>query len=82
MAKQVAVVRKALGTEWDEVPVRPMLCFVDAEWTWFAQPFELQGVLVTWPKAMRELLVRPGPYAPPAVELMAARLAEGLRPAS
>ena len=31
MGKQVAAVRKALGAEWEDVPVRPALCFVDAE---------------------------------------------------
>ena len=82
MSKQVAAVRAALGAEWAEVPVRPVLCFVDAEWGWFAKPFAMDGVLVTWGKAARELLVRPGPYAPESVELMAARLGERLRPAS
>lgn len=81
MHKQVAAVRKALGTEWDEVPVRPMLCLL-SEWPLLSKPFELQGVLVTWPKAMRELLVRPGPYDSSAVQLIAARLDERLRPAS
>jgi len=59
-----------------------MLCFVDAEWPWFSKPFELEGVLVTWPRAMRELLVRPGPYGSATVELVAATLDERLRPAS
>lgn len=36
---------------------------VETDWRWFASPFELDGVLVTWPRALRELLVRPGPYA-------------------
>lgn len=82
MSKQVDAVRMALGTDWAEVPVRPVLCFVDADWRWFAKPFELRGVLVTWPRAARELLVRPGPYPPPTVEAIAARLEDRLRPAS
>lgn len=82
MSKQVDAVREALGSDWAAVPVRPMLCFVDAEWRWFAKPIELQGVLVTWPKAMRELLVRPGPYAPATVQLIVSKLDERLRPAS
>jgi len=82
MDQQVAAVRKALGTEWAEIPVRPMICFVDAEWPLFSKPFELDGVLVTWPKAMRELLVHPGPYDPSTVARIAARLDERLRPAS
>ncbi|MGI8806579.1 MAG: hypothetical protein ACR2KK_01750, partial [Acidimicrobiales bacterium] len=52
----------ALGDDWADVPVRPGLCFVDAEWGLFAKPFELDGVLVTWAKALRERLGQPGPY--------------------
>ena len=66
MSKQVAAVRAALGAEWSEVPVRPMLCFVDAEWGWFAKLFDLDGVVVTWGKAARELLARPGRTHPRA----------------
>lgn len=82
MSKQVAAVRTALGADGAGVPVRPMICFVDAEWSWFARPFELGGVLVTWPKAACELLVRPGPCAPTDIDLIVARLYAGLRPAS
>ncbi|MDP9442696.1 MAG: NERD domain-containing protein [Actinomycetota bacterium] len=64
MAKQVTAVRAALGDQWAEVPVRPVLCFVDGEWGFFSRSFELDGVLVAWPKATRELLTRPGPYTP------------------
>ena len=82
MAKQVGTVRAAVGAEWAHVPVRPMLCFVGTEWSSFAKPFELDGVLVTWPPAMRELLVRPGPCEPATVELIAAQLRDSLEPAS
>jgi hypothetical protein len=64
MAKQVDAVRTALGADCADVPVRPMLCFVDTDWRWFASPFELHGVLIAWPRAVRELLVRSGPYRP------------------
>jgi len=82
MAKQVDAVRSALGARWAEVPVRPVLCFIDAEWGWFASPFELDGVLVAWPKAVRERLIAPGPYGGEVVGLIGARLNERLRPAS
>lgn len=82
MAKQVAAVRTALGGDWTDVPVRPVLCFVDAEWSWFARPFELDGVVVAWPKATRELLVRAGPYTPEGIEMIAAHLEHKLQPAS
>jgi hypothetical protein len=82
MAKQVDAVRTALGAEWADVPVRPVLCFVETDWRWFASPFELDGVLVTWPKALRELLVRSGPYVAKTVERINGRLDERLRPAT
>lgn len=81
MGKQVAAVRKALGAEWEDVPVRPALCFVDVEWGFFAKPFDLDGVVIAWPKATREMLARPGPYTPEGIELIAAQLEKRLRPA-
>ncbi len=80
--KQVAVVRAALGAEWSDVPVRPMLCFVGSDWGRFAKPFEVHGVVVTSPSAATELVARPGSYAARSVEQMAARLERSLRPAS
>lgn len=82
MSKQVGAVRDALGEEWAAVPVRPMLCFVDADWQWFAKPFELGGVLVTWPRAARERVSTPGPLPSETIERIAARLDQQLRPAS
>jgi hypothetical protein len=82
MAKQVDAVRTALGAEWADVPVRPVLCFVDTDWRWFAAPFELDGVLVSWPRAVCELLARPGPYSGATVGSIFARLDERLRPAT
>jgi len=82
MSRQVDDVRQALGPAWGDVPVRPMLCFLDAEWRWYAKPFELRGVLVTWPRAAADVLGRPGPYGTVTVERMAAALDDSLRPAS
>ncbi len=79
---QVASVRAALGPEWAEVPVRPVLCFVGSDWGWFARPFEIHGVVVTWPSAVRALLARPGPCGTERMERVAAALEERLRPAS
>jgi len=80
--KRVAAVRSVLGREWAAVPVRPVLCFVGADWRLFARPFELHGVLVTWPTAALALLARPGPCSPAHVDHIAATLEERLRPAS
>jgi hypothetical protein len=59
-----------------------MLCFVDADWQWFAKPFSIHGVLVTWPRAARRQLVQPGPCPPATVVRIAARLDQRLRPAA
>jgi hypothetical protein len=80
--KHVSAVRAALGREWADVPVRPMLCFVSSEWGWFPKPFELNGVVVAWPAAARQVLTRPGPYTAETVQSMAASVERRLRPAS
>jgi hypothetical protein len=43
-----------------EVPIRGVLCFVAAEWKLFARPFEIDGVLVTWLKALLERIQADG----------------------
>lgn len=82
MAMQVDAVRAALGTDWADVPVRPALCFIDADWAWFAKPFELASVVVAWPKAIYEQLARPGPYTAEGIETLAKVLEGKLKPAS
>ena len=82
MEKQVDAVRDALGTERSGVGVYPMLCFVDAEWRWFAKPFALNGVRVTWPRAAREQLVEPGPWALEQIRTIAGVLNKRLPPAA
>ncbi len=44
-----------------DVCVRVALCFTGVELGFFARPFVLDDVLVTWPKALAETLVGPGP---------------------
>ena len=39
------------------VPVHAALCFVNAEWGWFAKPFSLSGVWVAWPEKLTELVL-------------------------
>ena len=43
------------------VPVRVTLCFTGVEHGRFTRPFTLDGVLVTWPKALVKSLDKPGP---------------------
>jgi hypothetical protein len=39
------------------VPVHAALCFVNSEWGWFAKPFSMSGVWVTWPERLTELVL-------------------------
>jgi hypothetical protein len=38
----------------DGVPVHAALCFVNSEWGWFAKPFSVNGVWVTWAEKLTE----------------------------
>jgi hypothetical protein len=73
---QVAAVVEALddGT----VPVHPALCFVEADWPWFAKPFQQDGVWVTWAKCLANLIATPGPLGQEAINRLAARLSVAL----
>jgi hypothetical protein len=60
MHKQVALVRAAL-VDQPEVPVRGVLCFVDADWPVIGGAFTVNDVAVLWPKKLKALLTEPGP---------------------
>lgn len=65
--KQLEHVTRALsGRLADRPPVRGVLCFVDGEWGWRWRPFRIEGVEVTWPKALRAALSADGPLDDPA----------------
>jgi hypothetical protein len=54
MAKQAEAIQVALGQPLIQefsVEVRAALCFVDAEWSFFAKPFALDGVWIGWQDA-------------------------------
>jgi hypothetical protein len=78
MHKQVAIVTRAVG-EKANVPVHPVLCFTGAEWSLFAEPFTIDGVLVTWPKELTKRIAKANGHGVPVPDL-AARLATRLRP--
>ncbi|WP_220488268.1 nuclease-related domain-containing protein [Tessaracoccus sp. MC1756] len=60
MQKQVDLVRAALA-ERPEVPVRGVLCFVDADWPLLGGAFTVNEVAVMWPKKLKSLLTERGP---------------------
>jgi hypothetical protein len=84
MAKQVDAIRIGLGNavmrEFD-VEVRAALCFVSAEWSLFAKPFELGGVWIGWPKALGEKFREQGELAPKRLDALARSVATALPPA-
>jgi hypothetical protein len=61
VARQVASVRAELMSTQPDLVVRGVLCFVDSEWGFLARPFTLEGIVVTWPKALYKLLAADGP---------------------
>ncbi len=83
MARQVAAVSSAVGEllVGTGTTIRPTLCFIDSEWGLFTKAFAIDGVTVTWPKALHEQVRRPGPLGVDLVTTVAARLAERLTPA-
>ncbi|WP_307802499.1 nuclease-related domain-containing protein [Cellulomonas fengjieae] len=67
--KQVTLVRSALAAAGlSEVPVRGMLCFVDADWPLFGGSFVIDGVDVLSPKKAAEQLLAPGLLDQPTVD--------------
>jgi hypothetical protein len=84
MARQVAAIRTALGEAMTlefKVEVRAALCFVDAEWSLFAKPFDLRGVWIGWPKALGERIRHQGELTPEHVAILARAVASALPPA-
>jgi hypothetical protein len=58
MAWQVAAVRVAI--DGNSTPVRPVLCFIDAEWPLFGGPKEFQGVLIESDRSLRSRATEAG----------------------
>jgi hypothetical protein len=84
MAKQVDAIRAALGEaaiREFSVDVRAALCFVNAEWSLFAKPFELGGVWIGWPKALGARLLVEGGLAPGQLATLVSGVADALPPA-
>lgn len=75
MAKQVAAVQRAL--DGASIPTRPVLCFTEAEWSLFAKPFELDGVLIIWPKSLIKVITNVSASSVD-VAAVASRIAERL----
>jgi hypothetical protein len=74
--KQLVLVRSALDLAGlPDVPVRGMLCFVDADWPLFGGAFVIDGVDVLWPRKAADQLLAPGLLDQPAVDTIHRTLA-------
>lgn len=74
---QHAAVRAALGEE--AVPVHRALTFVGAEWPlFFRKPLRIDGVWVSWPAKLADLIGQPGSLGSDDIGRVARRLAERL----
>ena len=76
-SRQQALVAEALGAG---PLVRAALCFTGAERALFTRPFVVQGVLVTWPKALARTLAASGPLGSAERRALADRLARAFPP--
>jgi hypothetical protein len=67
------------------VPLYPVLCFTGAEWGLLAQPFVIDGVLVTWPRALVKTVTQSSGRdiaVPEVAARLATALPAGTRPAA
>jgi hypothetical protein len=77
MGWQYEAVRNALGDH--DVPVYRTLTFVGAEWPLlFRKPLQFDGVWVSWPAKLADLIAEPGPAEPGEIERVARHLADKL----
>ena len=81
MAKQVEAVRTALGPDLVDLPIRQVICFVDADWSLFARPLRFGDVHVLWPRELGKLLRAEGRFDSETVVRVEQRLALSLPPA-
>jgi hypothetical protein len=76
--KQVDVVRTVVG---DDVPVHPVLCFVEADWPLIGGSFVTRGVSVVWPRRLYPQLEAEGAWTPETIASVHVALATSLLPA-
>ena len=81
MARQVAAVQTALEPAFADVPVTPVICFVDSEWGLFARPLRFGDVHILWPAALDALLAAEGALLTETIAQIEQQLALALCPA-
>ena len=78
MGKQMDAVRAALGDEFASVQLCKAICFVDADWSLFARPIEMDHVQVLWPRALGKLIRTEGALGREAIVRIERKLAIAL----
>jgi hypothetical protein len=78
----VGLVVEALAAAGPAVPVRGVLCFVDADWPLVGGDFAVAGVDVLRPRTLTERLSRGGLLDGPTRQAVHRRLAAAFPPAS
>jgi hypothetical protein len=56
MTKQAQAVRAARDSDDASLRICKTICFVEADWSLFARPIEMDGVHVLWPRALGKLI--------------------------
>ena len=77
MSRQVDAVRAALDGR-EDIPMLPVLCFVDAEWPLFGAHHDFDGVRVEDPRSLRDVITRPGTLTGEEIVEVAAILSHAL----
>lgn len=75
--EQRAIVERALGLD---IPVRAAICYIGVDLALFARSFVMEGVLITWPKALPGSLSGPGALTDASQTEVAGRLAQVFPP--
>jgi hypothetical protein len=78
MTKQAQAARVALGEEDASVRICTTICFLDADWSLFARPIEMEGVHVLWPRALGKLIRTEGSLSSDKIARIGRKLALAL----
>jgi hypothetical protein len=84
LARVLAAAMRAVKAAVSHEPgadIHPTMCLVAADWSLVGKPFEFEGVLVTWPRKLAELISQPGTLSAGAVARLADRIAVDFLPA-
>ena len=58
--------------------VQPVLCFINADWSWFSRNLSVDGVAVVGPRGLKRLVQQKGPLDPQTRQQIYSHLAQRL----